>query len=226
MTPVEIVAIVFVVGSFVAIGARFTPRDAFGVRRAPRPIDDSVGMYAVRRLRRRSTLTEADIVQPSLEEILQRIGVAPATTTSESEVDAAVAAAPEASVSASTALTQTGAEAAPGPALDPRPQLAGPMPPGDLLAAMRAAVDRPPRTITRRMPQAALTAQRRVGGLVAAALIVAAGLGGASLTASPGGAVLEAVGTPAPARPTAAPASPALPGASVAPSGAPGAEGG
>src|SRR5687768_10559184 len=112
MTPIEIVAIIFVVGSFVAIGARFTPRDAFGVRRAPRPIDDSVGMYALRRLRRRSTLTEADLVQPSLEEILQRIGVAPATATAETEPDPVLETDPDTDtrIAASTATPPTAPE--------------------------------------------------------------------------------------------------------------------
>lgn len=217
MTPIEIVAIVFVVGSFVAIGARFTPRDAFGARRAPRPIDDSIGMYALRRLRRRSTLTEADLVQPSLEEILQRIGVAPAAAMARTEDEPAdrADADADATVAAATALPTEDTDNR------QRPEQVGPIPPGDLLAAMRAAVDRPPRTITQRMPQAALTAQRRVGGLVAVALIVAAGFGGASLASLPGGAVLNAVGTPAPAAPAASPGSSDAPAPTFGPSAGP-----
>lgn len=208
MLPIEIVAIVFVVGSFVAIGARFTPRDAFGVRRAPEPIDDSIGMYAFRRLRRRSTLTAADIVQPTLEEIEKRLGIVPTS-------------APAPQAEAQPALAVAGSPAAAvAPVRDP-----GPIPPGDLLAAMRAAIEKPPPRPRRRVSQAALTAQRGVGGLVAAALVIAAGLGGASLARTPGGGVLEAVGTPGPSpspvAPSAGPGSSGLDGPAGAASAAP-----
>jgi hypothetical protein len=87
---------------------------------------------------------------------------------------------------------------------------------------MRAAMDRPTVRLPRRVPQAALTAQRRAGGLVAAGLIVAAGLGGVSLARSPGGGVLEAVGTPAPTAPLLLPAGSGAPEATGQPSPAAG----
>ncbi len=206
MTPVEVVAIIFVVGAFVAIGARFTPRDAFGVRRAPRPIDDSIGMYAIRRLRRKSTLTESDLPQPTADEIAYRIGILPTKPTPAS-ADLATAAA-----STALAVGRAPEERAGNAAPDDLPIAPRALPPADLLAAILAAADRPPPRHGRRRSPAALTSQRWAGGLVAAGLVVAAGLGGASIARIPEGAVLDAIGTPAPtpavAQPSDAPATP------------------
>ena len=202
MTPVEVVAIIFVVGAFVAIGARFTPRDAFGVRRAPRPIDDSIGMYAIRRLRRKSTLTESDLPQPTADEIAYRIGILPTKPTPASGPATAEAA-------AALTVGQAPPEPVGNAAPDNLPTTPRPLPPADLLAAILAAADRPPTRPGRRRSPAALTSQRWAGGLIAAGLVVAAGLGGASIARTADGAVLDAVGTPAP--------SPALPQPSDAP---------
>jgi outer membrane biosynthesis protein TonB len=56
-SPVEWIVGAFVVLGFVAIVVRFVPRDVAGRVRLPRVIDDSIGMWALRRLTRRS-LTE------------------------------------------------------------------------------------------------------------------------------------------------------------------------
>ena len=86
--PLELIVIAFVAVAFVAIGARFVPRDASRARRLPRVIDESVGMYVVRRALGRSTeavsdrLAGHDEAPPSVAEdtIAYRIGAPGAPT--------------------------------------------------------------------------------------------------------------------------------------------------
>src|SRR5262245_45360168 len=88
--PLELIVIAFVVIAFVAIAARFMPRDGTGARRLPRIVDESVGMYVVRRALGRSTEAASDRAAAQTEaqakvtedEIAYRIGVpgAPAPT--------------------------------------------------------------------------------------------------------------------------------------------------
>src|SRR6187402_1438817 len=58
--PLELIVVAFVAVAFIAIGARFVPRDASGARRLPRVVDESVGMYVVRRALGRPTEAASD----------------------------------------------------------------------------------------------------------------------------------------------------------------------
>lgn len=78
--PVEIVVPVFVVIAFVAIVWRFVPRSADGSMRLPEVIDESIGMWLIRRVVRRpiqpsDPLEEVAIAEPDADEIAYRIGV-------------------------------------------------------------------------------------------------------------------------------------------------------
>jgi outer membrane biosynthesis protein TonB len=58
--PLELIVLAFVVGAFVAIAARFMPRDAAGRRRLPRTVDESIGMFVLRRALGRPTEAASD----------------------------------------------------------------------------------------------------------------------------------------------------------------------
>jgi hypothetical protein len=78
--PLEIVVPVFVVIAFVAIVLRFLPRSADGSTRLPTVIDESIGMWLIRRAVRRpirpsDPLEEIAIAEPDADEIAYRIGV-------------------------------------------------------------------------------------------------------------------------------------------------------
>jgi len=78
--PLEIVVPVFVVIAFVAIVWRFLPRSADGSMRLPAVIDESIGMWLIRRVVRRpirpaDPLEEIAIAEPDADEIAYRIGV-------------------------------------------------------------------------------------------------------------------------------------------------------
>ena len=81
--PLELIVLVFVLVAFVAIVARFLPRDAAGRRRLPRIVDESVGMYIVRRSLGRPTEAASDLAKVGVDataevpedEIAYRIGV-------------------------------------------------------------------------------------------------------------------------------------------------------
>ena len=78
--PLEIVVPVFVVIAFVAIVWRFLPRSADGSMRLPAVIDESIGMWLIRRVVRRpirpaDRLEEIAIAEPDADEIAYRIGV-------------------------------------------------------------------------------------------------------------------------------------------------------
>jgi len=78
--PLEIVVPVFVVIAFVAIVWRFVPRSADGSMRLPAVIDESIGMWLLRRvvhrpIRPSDPLEEVAIAEPDADEIAYRIGV-------------------------------------------------------------------------------------------------------------------------------------------------------
>lgn len=77
--PTEFLALGFTIAGLVAVALRFAPRDAAGKRRLPQAIDDSVGMFTVRRLLGRPTdlpddVPEAYAVVPTPREVAYRIG--------------------------------------------------------------------------------------------------------------------------------------------------------
>jgi hypothetical protein len=77
--PIDLLVLGFVVAGFVAIILRFAPRDATGRRRLPQAVDDSVGMFTIRRLLGRPTdipdeAPEAFAVVPTPREVAYRIG--------------------------------------------------------------------------------------------------------------------------------------------------------
>ena len=77
--PIDLLALGFVAAGFVAIALRFAPRDARGKRRLPRAVDDSVGMFTLRRLLGRPTEPQDEApadyaVVPTPREVAYRIG--------------------------------------------------------------------------------------------------------------------------------------------------------
>jgi outer membrane biosynthesis protein TonB len=81
--PFELIVLVFLIVALIAIVARFMPRDPSGARRLPRIVDESVGMYVVRRALGQSTEAASDraagqteaTAQVSEDELAYRIGV-------------------------------------------------------------------------------------------------------------------------------------------------------
>jgi hypothetical protein len=168
--PLELIVLGFVVAAFVAIALRFTPRDAAGRRRLPRMIDESVGMYVVRRAIGRSTEAAADR-------------------------DAA-AAETQAAIEQAAIAYRIGVPGAPAPTIPTRfvvskaPQQAHPIPPV-VPVTTRVGGGRPQ---ARR--SAALPLQRRAAGVVTVLVVVLVAFAALSLPRAPEGAVLSATGTP------------------------------
>jgi hypothetical protein len=179
--------------AFLATALRFMPRDASGRRRLPRIIDQSVGMYLMRRLLGGSV----DVVEET--DLLDEP--------------------PSTGVPASAGLG-AGLAAGGGFARSPRPTMpsrfvvsrsndrsrlvARPVFPG--LISVRPPAVRGART----RPASALALQRRIAGAVAVAIVaIVAVLGVAIGPHTFDGAALSATGTPAPpsATPTTAPTS-------------------
>lgn len=200
--PLESIVVAFAVAGVVAVVFRFLPRDASGARRLPRRIDESVGMWAIRRVLGRPTDVPddpaewTDTPQPSPDEIAWRIGVpgAPAPTLPtkfvvsgphEAGGDNAAAASP----------------ASPAASVPPRLRLSGPLPPGELVRIATEIVQRPAGRPARGPTPAgrrnALAFQRRAAALVALA-VVAMSLTAVALAARRlDGGVLSATGAPA-----------------------------
>jgi hypothetical protein len=198
----ELIALAFAVLGFAAIALRFLPRDDRGVRRLPRVVHESIGMWALRRLLGRPTDTTvhapSDLPEPSAEEIAWRIGVAGAPPPLPTRA-AAAAERPGSNEKGASAVRPAAIE-------PPAPRPATPLPPAELVAAATAILER--RTRPARpaaAPRSALGVQRRVAVLVAlafaAASIAALGLSSRDLD----GAVLSVTGSPQPAHATVVP---------------------
>jgi hypothetical protein len=181
---VQTLAIVFVVVALGAIAWRFLPRSPDGPVRLPRVVDDSIGMYLLRRTLGRPTerteLTErteptrapdrrevAAVAEPRPDEIAPRVGV----------------------TSSSPQTASPGAAAAEAPS-------------GVLSVALEAPTGADGRRLGAR-PTGALAAQRRWAGAVALAVVAVALVTLALGTRQNDGGVLSATGTPGGA-PTAA----------------------
>ncbi len=194
MPSVELVAFAFVAVAFVAIAARFAPRDERGARQLPRVVDESIGMYAVRQALRVSTeATEVTgatasglepepdevepIVEPTLEQIVQRIGVPPPV------IPAVLMAVQE------------------------------PEEPAAVGQRRVAGSD----TVDGRPPPSALETQRRLAAVAALAILVVAVVAGATFPRAVDGAVLGVTGTPAVGTPAGGTSAPDLPVASPDP---------
>jgi hypothetical protein len=77
--PIDLLVLGFVAAGYVAIVLRFAPRDASGKRRLPQAVDDSVGMFTIRRLLGRPTDLPDEEPQvfaavPTPREVAYRIG--------------------------------------------------------------------------------------------------------------------------------------------------------
>jgi hypothetical protein len=77
--PIELLVLAFAAAGFAAIILRFAPRDVAGKRRLPQAVDDSVGMFTIRRLLGRPTdipdePIETFAVIPTPREVAYRIG--------------------------------------------------------------------------------------------------------------------------------------------------------
>jgi hypothetical protein len=173
--PLETVVLAFVIIAFVAIVWRFLPRSAEGAVGLPRIIDESVGMWMLRRALGRPTepvepVDEA-IAEPALDEIVYRIGVPGA---------------PPPTLPVRLVVSKAPSNAEPAP-----PATSQPVAPLGTVVA-----DRPAGRRRRTRPSGALAAQRRFAGVVALAVVAIAlttlALGSRQLR----GAVLSVTGTP------------------------------
>lgn len=172
--PVELIVIAFVLVAFAAIGMRFLPRDESGAVRLPATVDDSIGMWAIRRLLRRPTTSTTSavreaghLVEPSEDEIAYRIGVPGA---------------PQPTVPTRFIVSAN------------RPQ-AHPLPAKARPAAVPVIAGLPRQRRSQARPNA-LQLQRRAAGVVALTLVVGAVVALASVSSRPQGGVLSATGTP------------------------------
>lgn len=172
--PIELIVIAFVLVAFVAIGMRFLPRDETGAIRLPATVDDSIGMWAIRRLLRRpatSTTSAAQeaghLIEPSEDEIAYRIGVPGAL---QPTVRTRFIVSPD------------------------RPQ-AHPLPAKARAAAVPVFAGAPRHRRSQARPNA-LQLQRRAAGIVALTLVVGGVFALATVSGRPQGGVLSATGTP------------------------------
>lgn len=168
--PIDLLALAFVVAGFSAVAFRFAPLDASGARRLPRAVDDSVGMYTIRRLLGRPTeapeaVPDSPVVEPPPREVATPLDIDGASLPS------------------------------PAPTLaidDVAPLVRRPMAPATADDMAPARTDLVP-VRTRRNP--ALEFQRRLaGGLVA--LLVVAVVTAVAVSVDSGGGVLAATGAP------------------------------
>jgi hypothetical protein len=78
--PIQLLVVVFIVVAIGAIMWRFLPRSADGAMRLPAVLDESLGMYVLRRALGRPTEpadaeVRAPIVEPTIDQLITRIGV-------------------------------------------------------------------------------------------------------------------------------------------------------
>ena len=171
----QLIVYVFLVAAFVAIVWRFTPRSADGARRLPTVVDESVGMWLVRRALGRTgdgdrAANDEEWPEPARDEIA-KVTVAPGSPLP-------------------TLPTRFVVSSASFRAQPTRPSQAAP--------GRQASVVRPAPYVTRpRRPSGALAAQRRTAGVVALAVVAIALTTVALGTRQLGGEVLSATGTPA-----------------------------
>jgi hypothetical protein len=153
--PLEIVVPAFVVIAFVAIVWRFLPRSMDGSIRLPTVIDESIGMWLIRRALRRQIgppepADEIAIAEPGADEIAYRIGVPGA---------------PPPTLPTRFVVSQAPSKAEPSSPLVPM----APGAPLGQVARDGSAGRRPARR-----PSGALAAQRRWAGAVALAVVAIA----------------------------------------------------
>jgi hypothetical protein len=169
--PLELIVAAFVVVAFVAIAARFMPRDESGRRQLPRVIDESVGMYTLRRSLGRSTEATTDRVAAEAEA---------AARVSEDEI-----------------AYRIGVPGAPEPTLPTRFVVSKAAPQAHRIAPVVPIATRP---VAGSRPQArrsgALPLQRRLAGLVTVLIMFFVAFAALSLPRGPEGQVLSATGTP------------------------------
>src|SRR6478752_4855384 len=192
--PLELVVMGFAVAALVAIAVRFASRDEGGERRLPRVIDESVGMFAIRRALGRPTEAASD------------------RDAARAEAEANAAAEAAARLHEDEIAYRIGVPGAPPPTLPSRfvvskaPPQAHPIPPVAPVATRPVAGARP----MARRGAAALPLQRRIAGVFTVLVVVLAAFAAQSLPRGPQGEVLSATGTPGPS------GTPEAPGASQA----------
>ena len=175
--PLETIVVAFVAFAFVAIAWRFLPRSTEGSGRFRRVIDESVGMWLLRRALGRSTdpsslADDIPIPEPDVDEIAYRIGVADARPpTMPTRLVVSKAPSTRESVSPAAAVTV-------------RPASVG----------LHGGAPRQRRSAR---PSGALAAQRRSAGAVALAVVAIAVTTLALGARRFDGEVLSATGTPA-----------------------------
>jgi hypothetical protein len=184
----ELIVAALVVVALAAIAIRFVPRTAAGSVLLPRIVDESVGMWALRRLTGRPLWTRADAATEE--------GVTDAAPMDAGAAPSAIAAA---GTTGPTTITPT--RYVPSRRRPPQPQTHPVRDLANRQAARRRAQER---------VAARARLERRIAafGALAAALIVSGVVLGVALMPRPTGAVLSATGTPGEAAAVAGSASP------------------
>ena len=196
--PLELIVIAFVIVAFVAVAARFMPRDASGARRLPRIVDESVGMYMVRRALGRPTEAASDRESA-------RIGTTP---TDEAAANARAAEADRAAIAATVAAAsadpsegadarRSGVPGTPRPMHPTRYVVSSANPQAHrihpvVLIAMRPVVVA--RSRARR--SGPLPLQRGLAGIATLGIVILVAFAALSQPRGPDGEVASATGTP------------------------------
>ncbi|HEU4920196.1 MAG TPA: hypothetical protein VFT20_10685 [Candidatus Limnocylindrales bacterium] len=196
----ELIALAVVAFGFGAIAVRFIPRDEHGSPRLPRIVDESVGMWVLRRVlgrptEPRTTASAAPLPQPSADEIAWRIGVPGAAPPRTSSGD--VPARPARATGVATADSAPAAPPTPARVMPAAaPERRSPLPPAELVARATAILERQPPPRPKAPPRSALAVQRRVA-IVATFLFAAASIAALALSARDlESGVLSATGSP------------------------------
>ena len=216
----ELIAVAVVAFGFGAIAVRFIPRDERGSPRLPRIVDESVGMWAIRRALGRPTepraaASAAPHPQPTADEIAWRIGAPGAAPPPTSSRDVPAG---QGRATGRTALDAALARPpAPAPVMPAAvPERRSPLPPAELVARAPAILERQPPPRPSAPPRSALAVQRRVA-IVATFLFAAASIAALALSARGlESGVLSVTGSP-----EASPTTTARPAPSGAPAVAP-----
>src|SRR4051794_3612850 len=169
--PLELVVVSFSVVAFGAIIFRFLPQDETGARHLPQVIDESVGMYTIRRTLRLSTDAASD--------------------REAARADA------EAKAEQAAIAYRIGVPGAPAPTLPSRLVVSRSTPQAHQIPPVSPIATR---AIVRARPQArksgALPLQRRLAGLATVLVVLLVAFAAQSLPRGPEGQVLSATGTP------------------------------
>lgn len=192
MLEFVVVAVVAVLG-FGAIAFRFMPRDARGARRLPKVVNQSIGMYAIRRFSRPRRSTPQKALPIAIE------------PTGEAAHQLSAPGTPDPTVPTRFVVSRGTHQA--HPMSEPVPTM--------------PVVGRSSDLRSRRRPAGAVARERRIAGLVAVGVVAIAVLGVALMPRGSQGAVLSATTAPSQSPPADPGLASAAPSATASPSPTP-----